>query len=61
MNKMGNSSRSNHEGESLKPKQPHHDIAKTLAKVEENSKNLKLFCRWVNLFWPAQEVNQGSY
>ena len=43
MNKMGNSSRSNHEDESLKPKQPYHDIAKTLAKGEENSKNLKLF------------------
>ena len=43
MNKMGNSSGSNHEDKSLKPKQPQHDIAETSTKGEENSKNLKLF------------------
>ena len=43
MNKMGNSSGSNHEDKSLKPKQPQHDIVETSAKGEENSKNLKLF------------------
>ena len=43
MNKMGNSPGSNHEDKSLKPKQPQHNIAKTSAKGEENSKNFKLF------------------
>ena len=43
MNEIRNSSRSNNEDESLKPKQSHHDKAETSIDGEENSKNLKLF------------------
>ena len=43
MNIIRNSSGSNHEDESLKPKQSHHDKAETSANGKENSKNLKLF------------------
>ena len=42
MDKMGNASRSNHEGESFKPKQTHHDEPESSTKSGENSKNLKL-------------------